>query len=370
VAVVGLPASPVSADSIRDDQWHLRYLKVAEAHKHSQGAGVIVGVVDSGVHPHPDLRNNLLSGADVVPGGTGDGKADNNGHGTSMAGLIAGHGRSGGKGVLGIAPKARILPLRASTDSDKFFDTDDDIAEGIQQAITRGARVINVSIAGGPSPSLKIAVEAAQRSDIVVVAGAGNVPGSFGVVYPAAFKGVVAVGAIDRSGNHADISVRGPELVLTAPGVAITSTNRDGKYRLARGTSDSTALVSGAALVRSKFPNLSAPEVIHRLTATATDKGPPGRDNEYGYGVLNLVGALTADVPPLAGGASASAPPASPAQATNGAGAPTQAAGPGSGGSGGSATVFALIGAVIVGGALGLIGVVTARRRGRTGVAS
>ena len=79
----------------------------------------------------------------------------------------------------------------------------------------------------------------------------------------------------------------------------IISTGLNGQYRRGTGTSDSAAIVSGAAaLVRSRFPDLPASEVVHRLTATATDKGAPGWDEQYGYGVLNLVAALTADVPP------------------------------------------------------------------------
>lgn len=95
-----------------------------------------------------------------------------------------------------------------------------------------------------------------------------------------------------------------------APAVEILSTSIDGSYRKATGTSDSTAIVAGAvALIRSKYPYLPASEVAHRLTATAIDKGPPGRDDEYGHGVIDLVAALTADVPPLGfGSATASAP--------------------------------------------------------------
>ncbi|GAB3816111.1 hypothetical protein GCM10027605_64610 [Micromonospora zhanjiangensis] len=96
--------------------------------------------------------------------------------------------------------------------------------------------------------------------------------------------------------------------MIVAPGANICSTDIGGKYRTSSGTSDSTAIVSGAvALIRSKYPNLSAKEVVHRLTATATDKGSPGRDPEYGYGELNLIAALTADVPPLEPSASVSA---------------------------------------------------------------
>ena len=90
--------------------------------------------------------------------------------------------------------------------------------------------------------------------------------------------------------------------MLAAPGVDIVSTAPGGGYSTGTGTSDSTAIIAGAAaLVRARFPNLSAAEVVHRLTATATDAGPPGRDEEYGFGILNLVDALTKDVPPLTG---------------------------------------------------------------------
>lgn len=301
-----LPAGPAHADRIRDDQWHLRYLQVAEAHRISQGEGVTVAVIDTGVDPHPDLRNNLLPGTDVIPGGKGDGRQDLDSHGTGMAGLIAAHGLGGDSGAIGTAPKAKILPIFALAketqgDSDK-------IATGIKWALAHGATVISISLGGGPSPDLSVAVEEATRADVVVVAAAGNAPVDFGITFPAFFEGVVAVGATDRNGNHADVSVTGRQLAISAPGVDIYSTSYNGKYRKGTGTSNSTAIVAGAAaLVRSKFPNLSAAEVVHRLTATATDKGVPGRDEEYGYGVLDLVGALTADVPPLGSSAAPSA---------------------------------------------------------------
>ena len=134
----------------------------------------------------------------------------------------------------------------------------------------------------------------------MVVASAGNTPGPNYVDYPAAYPGVVAVSGIDRNGRHAKISVSGEEVTIAAPSDDIWSINANGGYRTGTGTSDSAAIVSGAAaLIRSRYPDLTAEEVIHRLTATATDKGPPGHDPEYGHGIVNLVAALTADVPPL-----------------------------------------------------------------------
>ncbi|MEO3817654.1 type VII secretion-associated serine protease mycosin [Plantactinospora sp. B24E8] len=299
-AVAVLPATAAQADQIRDDQWHLRYLKISEAHKTSQGKGVTVAVIDSGVDPHPDLRNNLLSGIDSYPGGTGKGQADPDGHGTRMAGLIAAHGRPGGRGALGIAPQANILPIRDSRSPND--QSSDGMARGIDWAVSHGARVISISTTAGSTTELRESVAAAIQADVVVVAGTGN--RGILVGFPAAYEGVVAVAATDRNGNHADFSVTGSKVVIAAPGEDILSTVPGGRYLSRSGTSSSTAIVAGAAaLIRSKYPDLSAKEVVHRLTATADDKGAPGRDEEYGYGVLDIVAALTADVPPLEGDA-------------------------------------------------------------------
>ena len=215
-----------------------------------------------------------------------------------MAGLIAarGHGEKGG--ALGIAPGAKILPVRYGP-SEKNIDGGA-LARCIQWAVTQRVGVISISLGGDGDAATFQAVRSAIAADIVVVAAVGNRPDARSVAAPANYPGVVAVGATDRSGKVADVSTRGSTLQLVAPGVDIVSTNKNGGYRHGTGTSDSTAIVAGAAaLVRSRYPELSAEEVVHRLTATAIDKGAPGRDEEYGYGVLNLVGALTADVPPL-----------------------------------------------------------------------
>jgi subtilisin family serine protease len=139
------------------------------------------------------------------------------------------------------------------------------------------------------------------------------------------------VGGIDRQGDHAAISVAGPEVDVVAPAVDIYSTSYQGRYSKGTGTSGATAIVAGAvALIRSRYPELSAQEVVHRLTATAVDKGPPGRDDRYGHGVIDLVAALTAEVPPP--GSAPTADPPVGGGPTPTAGAPAgeapQAAGP------------------------------------------
>nr|WP_243640006.1 S8 family serine peptidase [Micromonospora sp. MW-13] len=340
---------------IRNDQWHLRFLKASRAHSISQGEGTIVAIPDTGIAPHPDLRKNLLSGVDIIPGGSGDGRLDRDSHGTGMAGLVAAHGRGDAIGALGIAPRSKILPIY---DSPPDGDGDPDaLAQGIEYAISRGADVISISSVGGTTRRLANAIGTAVASDIVVVAAAGNRPEDSGVGYPASERGVIAVGGVDRQGKHAAVSVSGPEVDVVAPAVDIYSTSIDGKYRKGTGTSDATAIVAGAAaLVRSKYPDLPAAEVAHRLTATAVDKGPPGRDDEYGYGVLDLVAALTADVPPVGFGSATAGAPAGSRPVTTAVAEPAGDDGDG----GATARGWATLGVIVAaGGAWALV----ARRR-------
>ncbi|WP_320065830.1 type VII secretion-associated serine protease mycosin [Micromonospora sp. RTGN7] len=314
-----MPANAAPQDGgksiIRGDQWHLRYLNVDKAHRVSQGSGVLVAVPDTGVDAHSDLRRNLRSGKDIISGGSGDGRRDRDSHGTSMAGLIAAHGQGGAIGALGIAPRASILPIFASPSNGE--GDPDALAQAIDYAVAQGVGVISISSGGSSSNRLIQAVKRAVTSNIVVVAAAGNRPEDVEVTYPASEDGVIAVSGIDQMGRHATISTTGPEIDVAAPAVDIYSTSYDGKYSKGTGTSGATAIVAGAAaLIRSKYPHLPASEVVHRLTATAVDKGPPGRDDEYGYGVIDLVAALTADVPPLGFEPPAADAPAEPGPTT------------------------------------------------------
>ncbi|MEU7839865.1 S8 family serine peptidase [Micromonospora sp. NPDC049114] len=363
IAPIALPAKsnsrqptsePSEVERVRTDQWHLKYLKTSDAQEITRGRGVIVAVPDTGVQPHPDLRNNLLRGIDMVSDGNGDGQNDQNSHGTGMAGLIAAHGQGGNLGALGLAPDAKILPIRDTPTNGQ--GEADALAAGIDYAVRQGADVICIPSVGGAGIPLQRSIKAALAANIVLVAAAGNKPEDTKVGYPASENAVIAVGGVDRNGNHADISVTGPEIDVVAPAVDIYSTSINGKYRKGTGTSDATAIVAGAAaLIRSKYPYLPAQEVAHRLTATAIDKGPPGRDDEYGYGVIDLVAALTADVPPL-GFESVSAPA--------GAGPTTTAdARPGEGDDGATARGLATL-AVIVAAGVGWALVVRRRRRG------
>jgi type VII secretion-associated serine protease mycosin len=354
-ALYGGPA--LAVDRFRDLQWHLDYLNVAQAHRISTGKGVIVAVVDSGVSKHPDLAGSILKGKDYVKPG-GDGTTDIDGHGTDMAGLIAAHGKNG-NGALGIAPDAKILPLRVlDSDPNKIS-----YAPAIMYAISHGAKVINLSLGGPLNPDVLNAIAAAKKSDVVIVAAAGNKPHDFAVAAPAFLEDVVAVSAVDKNGKKAKISVSGPEIDLAAPGQDMTSTSTKGLYIVGtRGTSDAAAIVSGAAaLVRSKYPEMSAEEVVQRLESTATDKGKPGVDNEYGHGIVNLVAALSAQDLPASNG-QPSTPASSQAAATPSATTPAAEAAPqNTAGSGGTPLLFGgLVVAVL---ASGLVAFLVLRRR-------
>ena len=308
VCALVAPAGPAHADAVRDAQWHLTYLDIAKVQRITEGDGVVVALVDSGVNGnHPDLVGNVLPGISVLPEHPGNGWEDTDVHGTAMAGLIVGHGRQS-TGVLGIAPRTRLLPVQV--DSGTQLGGADVIAAGIDAAVQHGARVVSVSLGvPGGSVELRSAVERAQRADVVIVASVGNRPESLTMDWPARYDGVVAVAAVDRNGNHPEFSISGPQVTISAPGVDIETTGQGNGTGIGTGTSDATAIVAGViALIRSKYPNLSATEVIHRLTATARDAGTPGRDPEYGYGIVNPYAALTADVPTQSPSAPATQP--------------------------------------------------------------
>ncbi|MEU7159171.1 type VII secretion-associated serine protease mycosin [Streptomyces chrestomyceticus] len=300
--VLLLGAAPVaSADQIRDGQWPLRFLGAQDAWKVSTGKGVTVAVIDSGVNgSHPDLKGNVLPGKNFSAGDPADAET-RNGHGTGMASLIAGHGHGPGHadGVMGIAPDAKILPVKHSDSEGDTYGAH--IAGPLRYAVDHGAKVVNMSIGGvGISDDDKRAVAYAAAHDVLMVAGSGN-EGSATPNYPAAEPGVLAVGAVGSGGRIWEDTNYGPHLMLAAPGEKIRSAGRGQSYRYTSGTSDATAYVSGvAALLRAKFPHLSAGQIANRLTATAQrPSGTSGSapDAYYGYGVIRPLDALTKNIP-------------------------------------------------------------------------
>jgi subtilisin family serine protease len=264
-----------------------------------------VAVVDGGVDStHPELAGQVLPGAGFGSDAARDGGRDDDegGHGTAMAGIIAARDDGAGDVVVGVAPAAKILPMSTGAEADTV-----EVARAVRWAVDHGADVVNLSL-GSPGPAFRMeaqAIEYALERDVVVVASAGNAaPGDLEINSPANIPGVVAVtGSTQRAGFWSG-SVTGPEAAIAAPAPGIrspvpTRVSADG-LDTGAGTSNSAAVVSGvAALLRARFPDLDAANVVNRLIRTAVDAGPPGRDDHFGFGVVDPVAALTADVAPV-----------------------------------------------------------------------
>lgn len=303
VGVLSFPAT-ASADGIRDGQWYLDTLKIAEAHQVTKGEGITIGIVDTGVDAsHPDLAGNVLPGTDL--GGTGgDGLTPSSDHGTSVASVLV--GADDADGVLGIAPAAKLISVRV-TDADGEFEPSR-IGEGIRWLADNGADVISISLFDSASePGGQEAVDYAIAKNIVVVAGAGNRRGDepgetwTGVGHPASYRGVVAVTGTTSDGEYWDGSVvHAPGIgnwSISAPAKDIPVALRGGGYETADGTSFAAPIVAGTmALIKAKYPNLDQRQLMERLLLTADDKGPEGEDVNYGWGVVNPLAALTAEV--------------------------------------------------------------------------
>ncbi|MER5510334.1 S8 family serine peptidase [Streptomyces sp. NPDC002766] len=362
-----LTAAPIaSADQVRDAQWPLRVYAATKVWKTSQGAGVTVAVVDSGVDAtQPDLTGQVLPGKDFT--GAGNPHKDTEGHGTAMASLIAGHGHGANNaaGVVGLAPKAKILPVKAG-----YKDTEA-WANGIRYAVDQGASVINLSFGDSNSyPGSKgaKAIAYAQEHGVVVVAATGNDSGT--VSYPAALPGVVAVSAVDQSLNFWSGSNTG-NVTVAAPGVAVAQADPNTKsgYAVADGTSGSAAYVSAiVALLRSKYPDLTAGQIINRLVKSASflnNTGKKAPDKELGYGIARPGSALTMDIPkgPKEGPLAQASPSTSTQSGSaSGNGNPSQAAKKDKSSSSGILLIAGIAAAVIV---LGVVFAVIRSRRNR-----
>ncbi|GAA4234976.1 hypothetical protein GCM10022254_41160 [Actinomadura meridiana] len=309
VTAIGLAAAPVvpahAAPGLSDRQWWFGSWNIQEkVWPLTKGKGVTVAVIDTGVNARvPDLEAAVLPGADMTGRG-GDGREDNDrykgGHGTGMASLIASRGTS--SGFYGIAPEAMILPIAAPVVSPPVT------SNSIRYAVDHGAKVVNISL-GLPGsdvfpnqcpPQLLDAVKYADSKDVVVVASAGDEGDTVNSPdYPGSCPGVLAVGALARDSKPWVSTQRQSYVTVGAPGQDVGWINKTGQvFDTGEGTSQAAALTAGAAaLLRSHDPELSARQVVQRLTATARDFGPPGRDVMLGYGVISISRALTQNVP-------------------------------------------------------------------------
>nr|WP_256256246.1 type VII secretion-associated serine protease mycosin [Streptomyces sp. MUSC 14] len=320
--VIALPAAPARADdgqctfpskNYSGRPWALQRVNLDELWAVSTGKNVEVAVIDTGVDvKNPQLSKavevskgeNLLkdknSKGEKIDRGNNSGTTDTVGHGTRVAGIIAAR-KASGTGFVGLAPDAKIIPIKQNdADGDGTTET---LAAAITDAVKKGADVINISqdtanaVAGGQA--LLDAVNYALEHKVVVVASAGNdgLGGNVKVTYPASYPGVLAVAASDRNNERAPFSQSGDFVGVAAPGVDMISTVPGGGHCSDNGTSFSAPYVAGvAALLKSKYPNWSAQQVVAQIEQTA-ERSIPGHDRLVGWGVVDPVKALT-DVDP------------------------------------------------------------------------
>lgn len=273
-------------------QWALSAIGLPDAWSMTRGKqDILVAVIDSGVAlSHLELAGRLVPGWDYVRGDAIP--EDENGHGTTVAGVIAAN-TDNGQQIAGVTWGVRVLPLKVLDASGNGYDSD--VAEAIVAAADRGAQVINLSLGGEEaSQTLQSAVDYAYAKGAVIVAASGNEHAP--VLYPAACDGVIAVGATREDGGIASFSNYGQELDVVAPGDSVLSISRDGwSTRTVSGTSFAAPHVAGlAALLRSVAPGLANQAVERLITAQAVDQGPAGWDPDYGHGLINAADSLYA----------------------------------------------------------------------------
>ncbi|WP_344514427.1 type VII secretion-associated serine protease mycosin [Dactylosporangium maewongense] len=325
VLIGGAPA-PAQAETVREQQWWLGALGMAKAQQVSKGEGVVVAVIDTGVDgAQPDLSGALLPGAGTNGVASEKGWDDPDGHGTQMATVLAGRGGDGANHVLGIAPKAKVLPIAIPIGNRAAGAPAGTLAEPIRYAADHGAKIINMSFTLTDDelkqPELD-AISYARAKGAVLVAAGGNRPqGDDHVPLPARYPGVITVAGTTRAGGLWDGSIADPTVDIAAPAQDIIGAAPKSRYpsgfAIGSGTSGAAAIVSGLlALIWSRHPKLDAANVVNRLFATARDKGAPGRDDSFGHGLIDPYAALTATVPPVTadplGPTASPSPPAPP----------------------------------------------------------
>lgn len=268
----------------------------------NKGAGVNIAVLDTGIdYTHPELDGNYKGGYDFVSNDS-DPFEDYNSHGTHVAGIMA--AEEDGVGIIGVAPKANIYAVKVLDSAG--FGALSWILSGLEWAVTNGMDIVNMSLEGQPDVSLEAACNAAYASGVLLVAAAGNL--SPGVRYPAAYDSVIAVTGTDASDTQS-FPPQGPEVELAAPGVDILSACtlsspacvNNGGYQVLSGTSQAAPHVAGtAALLFDSVGDLNNDggidnvDVRQALQMSAIDLGLEGRDDVFGFGLVNAVSAAFA----------------------------------------------------------------------------
>jgi len=276
-------------DPLSDLQYAFKALRADRLPSGIDGRGVTIAVIDTGVdYLHPDLKGRIAHKKDV----TGDGSFHHDLHGTALAGIIAAQCKNG-LGICGLAPGAVIVAIKAcrpiAEGKIAAMTTSFWLAEGLDYAILQKVRVINLSLGGPKDPLIAELVKEAFSQGIIIVAAAGDKGLTTYPPYPAALTEVIAVAAVDIKGKPYAEGIKGDFITLCAPGVDIMTTQPGDKYNFCTGTSMAAAYVTGAvALLLQKHPNLKPKEVCSLLENSAKDCGPPGRDKEFGWGLVDL----------------------------------------------------------------------------------
>ncbi|MFE3884956.1 S8 family serine peptidase [Streptomyces lydicus] len=298
--------SSAVADQNRDAQWPLTAFGAQDIWKKATGEGVTVAVIERAFRTtHQDLTGQFLPGKDFPdPTKKDDGGPylkpgeDPRDHGTSMAGLIAGHGHgpAGSAGMKGLAPGAKLFPLTAQKTA----------PAATRYAVDHGADVINMSFLADPNePDMCESIHYAVQKGVVVVAGVGN-DGASEKNLPSACPGAIGVGAVDEYGQVWEKSNYNSAVDLLAPGVdvPVLGGKSDSHYGTTSGTSVATAYVSAAvALLREKYPDLTPGQIANRLVKTARltpsvkKKHLKLPDAHYGYGYIVPEAALNENIP-------------------------------------------------------------------------
>jgi len=292
VLVPDLPQGSVQAGAVGLGGGLLSWLGVANYPRDTWGSGVMVAVLDTGISGLAGFVNARQVNLVDLPSDI----STLNGHGTAVASLI-----------LQIAPAANVLSIRVADDlgsSNSWL-----LAQGIVQAVDYGAQVINISMGSyGDSALVKNAVEYAQSRGAVVVAASGN-EGLAQSAYPAAYDGVVAVGAVDARGDHLLFSNSASNLSLVAPGYGVYATGTNGETLSFSGTSASTPIAAGAlaaSMSNDLTGTLSANDALGAMLSLLDESGAPGNDPQYGGGALDLKRVVSRNTPGIVDAAVAS----------------------------------------------------------------
>jgi subtilisin len=285
-------------DAELDNSWGVKRIGAGLVHPTNEGAGVKVAVIDTGIdYTHPDLNANYAGGYDFVNDDTNP--MDDNGHGTMVAGIIA--AEDNGSGVVGVAPQARLYAVKVLDRNGSGWESD--VIAGVDWARANGVQVVNMSLGSfSASYGLQTAVANAYNAGLVLVAAAGNSGNCYGsgdsVQYPARYSQVIAVAATNSGDVRPCFSSTGSTVEIAAPGVSTTTTYRGGGYASGSGTSFASPHVAGTAALVIASGVTSNIAVRERLQTTADDLGANGRDNLYGYGLVDADEAAGGTPPP------------------------------------------------------------------------